>query len=149
MLTGGGSYCEGGAGVHIGLTGSNVGISYPSVLRPVCYRLSCRHRLPARLWPPYGCRHIHRTCYQQYNRLQSSEIILAFGSEIVTIIPTVNPMVSITTGVGDYCMPGELQLPFSPIAVNGGTSPTYKWSVNGVLVSIANTYTYIPARMAM
>jgi len=52
----------------------------------------------------------------------------------VTIVPSANPACSGTS------------ITFTATPINGGSSPSYQWKVNGVSVgSNASTYTYVPA----
>ena len=139
-VTGGGTYCEGGVGVHIGLSGSNVGISYllyygPSVTG---YLAGTGSPLDFGLLTVGGTYTVRATD----NTTGCTNDMM--GSALVVITPTVSPTVHITTGIGDTVCPGTA-VTFSPIAVNGGLAPTYSWSVNGVLVSLGNSYTFIPA----
>ena len=139
-VTGGGTYCEGGVGVHIGLSGSNVGISYLLYYGPSAtgYLAGTGSPLDFGLLTVAGIYTVRAT-----NSTTGCTSDMT-GNALVVITPTVSPTVSITTGVGDTVCPGTA-VTFSPIAVNGGLAPTYSWSVNGVLVSLGNSYTFIPA----
>ena len=139
-VTGGGSYCQGGSGVPIGLNGSNVGISYLLYYGPSAtgYLAGTGSSLNFGLLTVAGTYTVRATdnttgCHSNMT-----------GTAVVVITPTVNPLVSITTGVGDTVCPGTL-VTFSPDTANAGSAPTYQWSVNGVLVSLSSTYSYIPA----
>jgi len=66
------------------------------------------------------------------------------GSTSVTINPVVVPAVTITSTYGDTVCEGTMTT-FTPVAVNGGTSPAYQWSVNGSPASVSSTYSYSPA----
>ena len=139
-VTGGGSYCEGGAGVHIGLNGSNVGISYLLYYGASAtgYLAGTGSALDFGLLTVAGTYTVRAT-----NNTTGCTSNMS-GSALVTITPTVNPMVHIAAGPGDTVCPGTTVV-LSPDTANAGSAPTYKWRVNGVLVSTSNTYTYIPA----
>ena len=139
-VTGGGSYCQGGSGVLIGLSGSNVGVSYllyygPSVTG---YLAGTGSSLNFGLLTVGGTYTVRATD----NTTGCSTDM--FGNAVVVVTPTVNPTVSIVTTVGDTVCPGTV-VTFYPSSVDSGSAPTYKWSVNGVLVSLGHAYTFIPA----
>jgi hypothetical protein len=139
-LTGGGAYCAGGTGVNIGLSGSDIGISY------VLYFGSSVTGFVAGTGSPvdFGLHTVAGTYSAVATNALTGCTKNMSGTATVTITPLVTPSVSITTGVGDSVCPGTT-VTFTPLPVNGGSSPTYTWSVNGVLVSTGSTYTYIPA----
>ena len=57
----------------------------------------------------------------------------------VSIQSAVSPQVSISPNPGPNICPGET-VTFTPIPVNGGSSPTYNWFVNGSQVATGPTY---------
>ena len=139
-VSGGGSYCQGGSGVHIDLSGSNVGISYL-----LYYGSSATGYLAGSGSPlDFGLLTVGGTYTVRATDNITGCTANMLGSVSVIVTPTVAPTVSITTGVGDTVCPGTT-VTFTPIPGNGGLSPTYTWSVNGVLVSVGSTYTFIPA----
>ena len=141
-IFGGGTYCQGGSGVPIGLSGSNVGISYllfyDTSHSATGYLAGTGDSLHFGLLTVAGTYTILAT-----NNTTGCSIAM-LGSVNVTISPTVNPEVSIITGLGDTVCPGT-SVKFIPVVVHGGTPTTFQWSVNGVVVSLDSTYTYIPA----
>ncbi len=66
--------------------------------------------------------------------------------QTVTVNTVVTPKVSYTatSGVGFTSCAGTL-VTFSALPVNGGSSPSYQWSVNGTVVGAGATYSYAPA----
>ena len=79
--------------------------------------------------------------------VQEKSVSGCFG-EVKTGLVTVNPVLPVTVLVAAAQNPACSGLPvaFIATATNGGTSPVYKWTVNGVTVGPnANTYTYVPA----
>ena len=140
-VTGGGAYCEGGAGRHIGLSGSNVGISYllyygPSVTG---YLAGTGSALDFGLLTVGGVYTVVAT-----NNTTGCSINM-LGNATITITPTMNPTVGIIPNMGDTVCSGT-SVTFTPHPdTASATSATYKWSVNGVLVSVGTTYTFIPA----
>lgn len=139
-LIGGGNYCAGGAGLHIGLSGSSVGVNYtlyrgitsvvtvPGTGGPVDFGLIST----AGTYTAVGV-NSSTTC--QNNML---------GSVTIVVNPVVTPGVIITTGVGDTVCEGSL-ITFTASPINGGSAPTYQWKVNGVNASTAVGYSYVPA----
>ena len=139
-VTGGGSYCQGGSGVHIGLSGSNVGISYL-----LYYGASATGYLAGSGSPlDFGLLTVGGTYTVRATDNLTGCTSDMFGNAVVMITPTVTPTVGIITGVGDTVCPGTA-VTFIPVAGNGGLSPTYQWSVDSVLVGLGNSYTFIPA----
>jgi len=139
-VVGGGHYCAGAAGVHIGLNGSATGVSYQayngfaSSGTPV---IGTGGPLDLGMFTTSGTYTIVATdgttgCTNNMT-----------GSATVTIDPLVTPAVTISTGEGDTVCSGHLTT-FTAMAVNGGGSPTYQWTVNGVIAGAGNTYAYIP-----
>jgi hypothetical protein len=139
-VTGGGSYCAGGNGVNIGLTGSNIGISYLLYHGSTVtgYLTGTGLPLDFGLLTSAGIYTAQAT-----NAITGCKSNMT-GSATVVIIPNVAPVVSVGSSMGDTLCPGMLST-FTPIPVNGGTSPTYVWRVNGVMVSTASSYSFIPA----
>ncbi len=62
----------------------------------------------------------------------------------MTVNPLLVPSVNITTGIGDTVCTGS-SITFNPNPVNGGSTPTFNWTVNGVSVWTGATWTYYPA----
>lgn len=139
-VTGGGTYCAGGTGVHIGLTGSQGGVSYL-----LYYGASATGYLPGTGSAlDFGLLTVGGT----YTVLATSAITGCnanmAGSAIVIIAPSVTPSVSVTTPTGSSVCAGGPRT-FSAAPVNGGTTPTYVWNVNGLTVGTGSAYTFIPA----
>ena len=141
-VSGGGSYCEGGAGVPIYLSGSNVGISYllfyDSSLSATGYLAGTGSPLNFGLLTVAGT----YTVLATDNTTGCTNAML--GSAFVIITPTVTPTVGVIASPGETVCPGTT-VTLNPLPFYGGPSPAYVWSVNGVVVSVGNSYTYIPA----
>jgi hypothetical protein len=140
-MTGGGSYCIGGAGVHVGLDGSNTGTSYRlyngstaigSAMSGTGSSLDFGSIAGAGIYTVLAT-NTSTACTGNMN-----------GSAPVSITSSVTPTVAINTGVGDTLCHGILTT-FTASAVNGGSVPTYQWQVNGVNVGLGgSTYNYLP-----
>ena len=143
-----GSYCEGGSGgVILGLNGSAVGVSYELFYYSSAtgydssvtgYVAGTGDSLS------FGHEYIAGTYTVLATNSTTGCTATMAGTAFITVIPTVNPMVSILSLSGDTVCPGTT-VTFVPDTTHAGPSPTYKWYVNGVLVSLASFYTYIPA----
>ena len=141
-VSGGGTYCEGGAGVPIYLSGSNVGISY---LLFYDTSHSATGYLAGTGSPlNFGLLTVAGTYTVLATNNTTGCISDMLGSAFVIITPTVTPTVGISVTPGETVCPGTT-VTLTPLPFYGGPSPTYVWSVNGVVVSLANSYTYIPA----
>jgi PKD repeat protein len=139
-VTGGGSYCSGGAGVHVGLTGSQVGVSYA-----LYYGASATGYLTGTNLPlDFGLMTLGGVYTVQATNPVTGCVRNMSGSATVVVNPPAVPAVSISCVPGDTVCPATMTT-MSPIAVNGGPSPTYVWEVNGVTVSTAPAYSFIPA----
>ncbi len=139
-VIGGGAYCAGGSGSHIGLNNSTTGISYQ------VYNLATPSGAPTigtggpiDLGP--------QTAAGTYTVIATDLLTTCSntmaGSASVSVTPVVSPAVTMSTGVGDTVCNGSLTT-FTAMAVNGGGSPSYQWTVNGSVVGIGSSYSYVP-----
>ncbi len=139
-LTGGGSYCSGTGGVHVGLSGSSAGINY------------FLHRGATATGPFPGS---GSTLDLGLQTLAGTYTVSATdpattchtdmpGSVPVTIVPSVTPAISMTASPGTTICAGT-PVVFMPTAINGGATPIYHWTVNGVSVSTGTSYSFLPA----
>jgi GEVED domain/Secretion system C-terminal sorting domain len=139
-VMGGGNYCAGGSGVHIGLGGSESGVSYQmydSSLATGVATIGTGGALDLGSAIRGGVYTIIAT-----NSYSCSSTMT--GTASVVVNPLVTPFVTVSTGTGDTLCSGSLTT-FTAVPVNGGTSPTYQWAVNGVPVSsVSNSYAYLP-----
>ncbi len=70
---------------------------------------------------------------------------LVMDTMVATVYPTLVPSVNISTGiVGDTVCVGTLTSYYAT-PVNGGSTPSYTWYVNGTPAGGGNPYSYIPA----
>ncbi len=139
-VTGGGNYCAAGTGVLIGLSNSAMGVDYElsTGSSSVVTLSGTGSALDFGLQTTTGSYTVTAT-----NASTGCSIAMA-GSATVVANPVVVPAVTISTGVGDTVCSGVLTT-FAAAPVNGGSSPTYQWTINGVPVgSAANSYSYLP-----
>ena len=136
-VTGGGSFCAGGTGVHVGLSNANAGITYTATNGTFSTALtpSVNGALDFGLMTNGGTYTVSAlnattTCASNMS-----------GSKVVNVNPTVTPAVTIG-GNASTCS-GDVTT-YTAVPVNGGT-PTYAWKVNGgSVVSTSSTYSYAP-----
>ncbi len=139
-VTGGGSYCASDTGVHIGLSNSDVGVNYT-----LYHGATAIGTLPgtgAAL--DYGLLTSPGTYSIKGTNTTTTCQNTMTGSAFVTIIPNVTPSVLVSPSPNDTVCTGAAVV-FTPTPVNGGSTPVYQWFVNGVLIGVYSTYSYIPA----
>ena len=138
--TGGGSYCEGGSGMILGISGSQIGVNYslwigvtqvspiiPGTGAPISFGL---HALAGHYWVL-----AENTTTYCINRMY----------DCVEIV--INPSLPVSVAVASSANPVTAGSPvtFTASPVNEGTLPTYQWKVNGFNVGTnLPTFTYIP-----
>ncbi len=74
-------------------------------------------------------------------------LVAPTASDTVAVLvnPTLVPAVTISTGVvGDTVCVGTLTA-YTATPANGGSAPTYQWSVNGTAMGTGNPFLYTPA----
>lgn len=140
-VTGGGNYCAGATGVHIGLDGSDAGVSYTLYLGTAATGIvsGSGSALDFGLLTGAGVYTVQATdtatgCMRGMT-----------GMAMVTITPTVVPTITMDSPHGDTVCQGLLTT-FVTSSTNGGTAPVYAWSVNGAPVAASGaSYTTVPA----
>jgi Secretion system C-terminal sorting domain len=65
------------------------------------------------------------------------------GTAVITINPVVTPAVTISSPDSNNGCSSHMST-FTAMPVNGGASPVYHWTVNGVTAGTGNTYSYVP-----
>jgi len=139
-VTGGGNYCATGIGVHVNLANSETGINYQvyyggsAVGVPVA---GTGGALDLGLQTAAGVYTVMAS-----NGTTSCADAMT-GSTIVNIIPVVLPGVNITPSTTGVICADQL-IHFTATPVNGGSAPTYQWTVNGIATGVGSSYNYIP-----
>lgn len=139
-VTGGGSYCVGDTGVHIGLSGSQLGVNYSldhgaSGTGPFAGTGSARD---------FGLQTAAGTYTVVATLTSTGCSIYMSGSALVTITPPVPVSASISASPGDTVCSGT-PTTFTAMPFGEGVSPVYTWSVNGIHVGgDTSAYTFIP-----
>lgn len=139
-VSGGGSYCSGGPGVSISLSGSQAG---------VFYNLYNGSSLAAALTGTgvavsFGGVSAGGVYTVQARVSATGCVSNMTGSAVVTVLPAVVPGVNIGGGTPLAVCAGTLAS-YSAIPTNGGASPTYEWLVNGLFSGVGDTYSYVPS----
>ncbi len=140
-VMGGGSYCSGTAGVHVGMNGSTIGVNYQ------LYNGFTAIGLPVAgtgAVLDFGAISTPATYTVIATNTTTACSRTMAGSATVTMNPSVTPAVSISTASGDTLCAGSFTT-FTATPVNGGMSPAYQWKVNGANTGTSSTFSYIPA----
>ncbi|GAA4467369.1 hypothetical protein GCM10023093_23170 [Nemorincola caseinilytica] len=138
-VTGGGAYCEGGAGLAIGLSGSASGVNY---------RLYTASGIVATApgngdIVNFGLQTTAGTYTVQAVNATTGCVRNMSGSAAISVTPSVIPAVDVASA-NEVCAGTTVVYTATP--TNGGTSPAYLWKVNGVTMSVASgMFSYIPA----
>ena len=138
---GGGIYCEGTAGVTIGLDGSDTGINYKLYRNDTAVGDSLNGTGSAIFFGPIAIPglyriiafNIHTGCSKQMSNVAT-----------VGITPANVPHVSILSSTGNDTVCILAAATFTAVPVNGGPSPSYNWYVNGASAGSGPTYSYAP-----
>jgi uncharacterized protein YjdB len=141
-VTGGGSYCAGGVGLHIGVSGSNSGIQYQlyNGTTPVGSPLTGTG--PA---VDFGLITAAGTYTVEATNSATSCTAGMAGSALVTINSYVVPSVSMGSTPATMALCTGVPVTFTAIPVNGGTMPAFQWEVNGSSVGTSSSYAYVPS----
>ena len=140
-VTGGGSYCAGGAGVNVGIANSEIGLTYQLYKDGIATGTPV---LGSNLALNFGSQSAVGLYTVVGNNPTTGCRSNMAGSTNVSIAPRVVPAVSISTGSTSVVCGGNV-VNFSADVTNGGTTPTYTWKINGTAMGTGNTYSYAPA----
>jgi trimeric autotransporter adhesin len=138
-ISGGGSYCAGGAGVHIGLGNTEPGTTYRlyrgSILTGT--QLGTGAAVDFGIYVVVGTYTVKATVNATgcYNTMT--------GSTSVSVAPHLTPSVLLYSDLGDTVCSGT-PVTFTATSVNGGTSPIYEWSVNASTPVASSSFVYSP-----
>ena len=139
-VTGGGSHCAGDIGVHIGLTGSSTGVNYLLYLGATAVGTFAGTGAAM----DFGLHTVGGTYMVTGTSTATGCTVNMAGSAIVGVIPSVTPVVNMNVTPNDTICAGATAT-FTTTVINGGTSPTYGWTVNGTPVALTTGYSFIPA----
>jgi hypothetical protein len=138
-ITGGGNYCSGGAGIAVGLDGSEAWVNYQlqrdgvdvgSPLAGTGSALSFGNQTAGGVYTAVALNAANTSCSTAQT-----------GSATISINPTVTPSISINSTTTTTICSGS-SVTFNATPQFGGTSPSYQWKLNGSNVgSDASSYT--------
>jgi len=138
-VTGGGNYCTGGAGVHVGLSGSNIGINYTLFNSATSVITLTGTGGPI----DFGFETAGTYTVLATNAVTGCTSSMT-GTATITVNPVVTPLVTISTASGDTVCSGTI-ITFTANGVNAGSSPTFQWTVNGAASGTGSSYAYVPS----
>lgn len=139
-LTGGGSFCSSGTGVHIGLNGSSVGVNYflYNGSTPVGAFIGTGSNID------FGLQSVAGTyIVSAVNTVTGCSRTMG-GTATVVVLPSPVPSVSISLPAGDTVCEGAT-VTMNALPSNGGSAPAYLWNINGTNVGSSTSYSFIPA----
>lgn len=140
LVTGGGAFCTGGAGVAVGLNGSVSGFTYTlfNGVTPVGTVAGTGSALNFGLQTAGGTYSV----FAVNTSTGCSRSMLS--TVVVTPVAYAPAGVSIISSFGDTVCNGT-SVTFMPVPYLGGSAPVYQWSVNGAVVAGSTSMTYTPA----
>ncbi len=138
-VTGGGSFCAGGAGVNIGLIASQSGIRY-SLLYGSITAGSVWGTGSAVSFAPAAAPGSYSVVAT--DTATGCQVAMT-GAATVAAIPVVMPTVAIAAGASTLCEGTPVM--FVAAKTNEGSAPLYSWRKNGVLIGTDDTLIYTPA----
>jgi trimeric autotransporter adhesin len=137
-VTGGGSYCAGGTGLPVGLDSSETGATYSLLVgsAPSASLSGTGTALNFGLKTAAAIYTVRATTAAGCVRNMT-------GFASVAINPLETPVVSMTASTSDTVCAGT-SVTYTATGSNGGTTPTYTWSVGSSTVGTGTSYTYVP-----
>ncbi len=138
-VTGGGDYCDGGYGVHVGLDNSNTSISYKLYRGATLISTTTGTGAPIDFGLQTGAGNYTVTAR---NTVYSCTANMN-DTAVIGLIPVVVPSVAINASLGTTICDGQADS-FTAFTTYGGSAPTYVWHLNGAYAGTGNTYTYTP-----
>lgn len=140
-VTGGGSFCAGDTGVHIGMT-----LSFPGTIYQL-YNASAPTGSPiigSGAPIDFGLFTAPGTYTILASNISGCSDTMS-GVSTVSVIPTVVPAVSISSSTTDTVCAGTI-VTFTALPLNGGTLPLFNWLINGVSTgSSGSVFSYTPS----
>ena len=142
-VIGGGNYCEGGAGVHVGLNNSALGINYQLLKDGSATGAPVSGVAGSPL--DFGFQTVAGVYTVMATDGTTGCSSLMSGSATVSVTLPVVPGVTLSTGLGDTVCAGHLII-LTALATNGGSAPAYSWTINGnPQPATGSNLSYLPA----
>ncbi len=139
-VIGGGNYCAGGAGLHVGLSNSTVGVNYTLYAGTLAAGTVSGTGAPIDFGLQTAAGIYTVVATNTSTTCQSNMT----GSVTININPVLTPSVSISTSTGTTVCEGNF-VTFTATAVNGGSGPAFQWMVNGTPSAVGASYGYAPS----
>ena len=139
-VTGGGSYCADGTGVTIGLGSSQSGVSYQLYQGGTAIGgavAGTGSAVSFGMQAAAGTYSVLATGTGACSRAMS-------GTATVSITPNVIPEVTMALSTGTTVCAGTA-VTYTATGINGGSTPAYEWSVNGLTSGTGTSLAYSPA----
>jgi hypothetical protein len=139
-VTGGGNYCAGAAGVHVGTAMSNIGIDY------LLYNGGAMIGSPVHgggMVLDFGLQTAPGVYTVVARDAATGCTSNMTGSTTIGTIAPVTPAVTMSASATSVC--AGVYSTFTATPVNGGSAPAYQWQVNGANAGVGPTFTYAPA----
>lgn len=134
-VTGGGAGCQ-IAHVAVGLSNSEVGVSYALLKNNEWHEA----KVGSGFALSFGN---HEVGTYTVTATNTEGTIAMTGNAVITEIPSISASVAIVASANP--VQNGVMVTFTPTSVGGGTTPTYQWYKNSMLVASGVTYSYIPA----
>lgn len=140
VVTGGGSYCAGGTGVPVGLSGSQTGVNYTLW----SYSGEIAGPVPGTGGPlSFGLQTLPGYIMARAENIATGCTNWMYNFIVISITQPVPVSVSINASANPS-VAGE-DVTFTATAVNGGDTPSFQWQVNGFNAGInSSAYTCQP-----
>jgi hypothetical protein len=138
-VTGGGSYCTGGTGINVELSGSALSVNYGLFLGTSMLGTPVPGTGTLIDFGPQTIAGIYTVQATDLTTGCSSNMT---GSATIMAVTPITPTVSITSFPGATICPGATAT-FTAIPTSGGITPGYVWSVNGTVVAGATDNIFI------
>ena len=137
-VNGGGAACIGGSGVPVGLSGSETGVNYILYKNGVAQTPVIPGTGSA---ITFGNQTAGTYTVEGTNSFGTTAMT---GSAVITEMPSVEVSVTISADVNP--VPAGSNVTLTAVPVNGGSSPSYQWKVNGINSGTDNPqFTFTPA----
>ena len=138
-VSGSGSYCQGGTGLTVTLSGSEIGVDYQLYKDLVASGAPIPGTGASITWPNQTAGSY--TIIGTNSGMVTSNMN---GTAVITETPNVAVSVSIAESANNVC--AGTSVTFTATPTNGGLTPTYAWYVNSTLMTSGSpaTYTYVP-----
>jgi hypothetical protein len=137
-VTGGGSYCQSGGGLPVGVANSEIGVTY-TIFKDAIAQIPTVAGTGSAI--TFGNQTAGTYTVEGTN---SSGTTPMTGSAVITETPALAVSVTISADVNP--VPAGSDVTLTAVPVNGGTTPSYQWMVNGLNAGTDSpVFNYTPA----